>query len=195
MSVEDFLVEIGTEELPPKALKTLGLAFKSGIETGLEKEGLEFEAISWFASPRRLAVRVSSLAAAQADKNVEKYGPAVRAAFDEQGNPTPAAIGFARSCNCEVENLEKGDKDGVTKLLYRSFEQGNQTISLLEPIVELALAKLPVPKRMRWGSSKIEFVRPVHWVVMLFGNQIVDVNICRFVSGNGCARKRAEFLE
>jgi len=177
MSEKDLLVEIGTEELPPKALKSLGLAFKSGVESGLQSEGLGFSSTTWFATPRRLAVLVSNLTPATPDKNIEKYGPAVKAAFDADGNPTAAAAGFARSCNTQVENLEQGEKDGVTKLLFRSFDKGQPAEVFIPDIVDSALNKLPIPKRMRWGSSREEFVRPVHWIVMLFGDQIVSASI------------------
>ena len=177
MSEKDLLIEIGTEELPPKALKSLGLSFKSGVESGLRNEDLGFASITWFATPRRLAVLVSNLATATPDKNIEKYGPAVKAAFDSDGNPTPAALGFARSCGAQVEDLKQGEKDGIAKLLFRSFEKGQPTEVLIPDIVKSALNKLPIPKRMRWGSSKEEFVRPVHWIVMLFGDQAIDASI------------------
>jgi glycyl-tRNA synthetase beta chain len=177
MSAHDLLVEIGTEELPPKALRSLGLALKSGIESGLQAEGLGFASLTWFATPRRLAVLVDNLATATPDKDIEKYGPAVKAAFDADGNPTPAALGFARSCNVQVDDLEQGEKDGINKLLFRAFEQGQPTEKLIPGIVSTALNKLPIPKRMRWGSSREEFVRPVHWIVMLFGDHIIDASI------------------
>ncbi len=177
MSEHDLLVEIGTEELPPKALKSLGLAFKSGIESGLKAEGLGYASLSWFATPRRLAVLVDRLSAATPDRNIEKFGPAVNAAFDADGNPTPAALGFARSCNVQIDELEQGEKDGITKLLFSAFEPGQPADSLIPDIVTSALNKLPIPKRMRWGSSREEFVRPVHWIVMLLDADIIDAKI------------------
>jgi glycyl-tRNA synthetase beta chain len=177
MSENDLLVEIGTEELPPKALRSLGLALKSGIESGLQAEGLGFTSLTWFATPRRLAVLVDNLATATPDKDIEKYGPAVKAAFDAEGRPTPAALGFARSCNVQVDELEQGDKDGTAKLLYRAFERGQPAENLIPDIVSSALNKLPIPKRMRWGSSREEFVRPVHWIVMLFGDRTIEATI------------------
>jgi glycyl-tRNA synthetase beta chain len=183
MSHKNFLVEIGTEELPPKALKTLGQAFRDGLAAGLDDGGLAYGPVEWFATPRRLAVLVRDLVSSQPDKTVEKFGPAINTAFDAGGEPTPAALGFARSCKVEVGQLEQGERDGVTKLLYRSFEKGSDTAILLPAIVSSALNKLPIPKRMRWGSSKVEFVRPVHWVVMLFGEDVVPATILGKVSG------------
>lgn len=184
MSDKDLLVEIGTEELPPKALKSLGLAFKSGVENGLGAEDLAFSGISWFATPRRLAVLVEGLAESQPDRNIEKYGPALKAAFDAEGKPTKAAQGFARSCNTAVEDLDKGEKDGVPKLLYRSLQKGEKTDALVEKIVVNSLNKLPIPKRMRWGSNRIEFVRPVHWVVLLYGEKVIPATILGKLAGN-----------
>ena len=184
MSDKDLLVEIGTEELPPKALKSLGLAFKSGVENGLGAEDLAFSGISWFATPRRLAVLVEGLAESQPDRNIEKYGPALKAALDAEGKPTKAAQGFARSCNTAVEDLDKGEKDGVPKLLYRSLQKGKKTEALVEKIVANSLNKLPIPKRMRWGSNRIEFVRPVHWVVLLYGEKVIPATILGKLAGN-----------
>ncbi len=184
MSAQDFLVEIGCGELPPKALHTLASAFCSGIEKGLQNAGLSFASIEQFAAPRRLAVRVRALQAAQADASQEKLGPAVTAAFDKEGKPTPAAAGFARSCGVEVDALERTDKDGVQKLVFRSTRKGESTVALLPQIVSSSLGKLPIPRKMRWGSSREEFVRPVHWVVMLFGEEIVHTRILGIHSGN-----------
>lgn len=184
MAEKDLLVEIGTEELPPKALKSLGQAFLAGMESGLAAAGLAFASSEWFATPRRLAVRINGLATSQADRDVEKFGPAVAAAFDKEGKPTRAAEGFARSCNVEVKDLEQGDKDGVVKLLYRSHVKGRDTGELLQDLVQSALDKLPIPKRMRWGSSREEFVRPVHWILILFGEQTVDATILGIKAGD-----------
>lgn len=183
MATKDFLVEIGTGELPPKALKQLSNAFCNGIESGLSKAGLGFGGVQSFASPRRLAVRVSGLQIKQEDKSVEKLGPAVAAAYDKDGNPSPAANGFARSCSVELSSLEQVEKDGVLKLVFRSEVKGQDTTELLEEIVAKSLAGLPIPKKMRWGSSREEFVRPVHWVVLLFGDDIVPASILGIKSG------------
>lgn len=184
MAEQDLLVEIGTEELPPKALKSLAIAFQRGVEEGLAAENLGHGVVEWFATPRRLALLVRQLVVSQPDKDIEKYGPAVNAAFGADGKPTPAALGFARSCNFDIGKLEQGEKDGVVKLLFRSQAKGRNTEELLEKIVSDSLAKLPIPKRMRWGSSKVEFVRPVHWVVMLFGDRIVPATILGKAASN-----------
>ncbi|MBL4819820.1 MAG: glycine--tRNA ligase subunit beta [Gammaproteobacteria bacterium] len=177
MSRKDLLIEIGTEELPPKALKALSVAFSSGIRSGLTGEGLQYDSIKSFATPRRLAVVVNALAESQPDKRIEKFGPALKAALDESGNHTPAALGFARSCGVDVKDLETAEKDGVEKLVFRSIVQGKNTSALLADIVSSSLNKLPIPKKMRWGSSRVEFVRPVHWIVLLFGSEPVQANI------------------
>jgi len=183
MSKQDFLVELGTEELPPKALSKLSKAFETGILDGLKKESLSFESVKRFATPRRLAVLVSGLQEKQADKNIERFGPAVKAAFDGDGNPTPAASGFAKSCGVDVSKLGKAEKDGVEKLAYSSTQPGRLSTELLPDIVNNSLLKLPIPKRMRWGASREEFVRPVHWLVMLFGEQVVECTILGINSG------------
>lgn len=184
MTAKDFLVEIGTGELPPKALRTLSEAFANGIRNGLQSAGLHFDTITPFATPRRLAVRVDALQERQQDKALEKFGPAVSAAYDKDGNPSPAASGFARSCGVDLERLEQVEKDGVIKLVYRSLSQGSETRLLLADIVDKALAGLPIPRKMRWGSSREEFVRPVHWVVMLFGTEVVPACILGIQAGS-----------
>lgn len=183
MSKQDFLVELGTEELPPKALLKLSKAFKVGVVEGLKNESLDFAEVQSFATPRRLAVLVSALDAKQADRLSEKFGPAVKAAFDSDGNPTRAASGFAKSCGVEVAELNTTMKDGVEKLAYSSTLAGKDTRELLPTIVDASLAKLPIPKRMRWGASRNEFVRPVHWLVMLFGANVIPAKILGVESG------------
>lgn len=183
MSKQDFLVELGTEELPPKALLKLSKSFQAGVVEGLKKESLAHGAVQSFASPRRLAVLVSALDTKQADRLTEKFGPAVKAAFDAGGNSTRAADGFAKSCGVTVADLGRADKDGVEKLAYSSTLPGKSTNELLPAIVDAALAKLPIPKRMRWGASRDEFVRPVHWLVMLFGEDVVPSTIMGVKSG------------
>ncbi len=184
MATQDFLVELGTEELPPKALKPLSDAFAEGIRKGLEEAGIAFEKIEAFAAPRRLAVRVRKLEDAQPDKPVEKRGPAVTAAFDDDGNPTRALAGFASSLGVIPEQLDTLETDKGAWLVYRTVEQGKPTVELLPKLVEQTLAHLPVPKRMRWGAHRIEFVRPVHWLVFLYGNNIIDAPIMGLKPGN-----------
>ncbi|GJM11986.1 MAG: glycine--tRNA ligase beta subunit [Pseudohongiella sp.] len=183
MSKQDFLVELGTEELPPKALLKLSNAFEAEVVEGLNKESLAHGEVRSFATPRRLAILVSGLDANQADRLTEKFGPAVKAAFEDDGSPTRAASGFAKSCGVDVAELSRAEKDGVEKLAYSSTIPGQATIDLLPTIVDTALAKLPIPKRMRWGASRNEFVRPVHWLVMLFGDEVVPSNILGVESG------------
>ena len=184
MSAADFLFEIGTEELPPKALKALAGRLATEIETRLHSAGLIFTAIESFATPRRLAVVVTALASAQPTQAIERRGPAVSAAFAPSGEPTPAAIGFARSCGVAIENLTRVHTDKGEWLVYRAQQAGRPTRELLPPLVDLALAALPIPKRMRWGARSEEFVRPVHWVVMLHGTEIVPGEILGIASGN-----------
>lgn len=195
MSKQDFLVELGTEELPPKALLKLSKSFHSGIVEGLKKAALDHGEAKSFATPRRLAVSIKGLDTKQADQLNEKFGPAVKAAFDADGNPTPAATGFAKSCGVEVSELARADKDGVEKLAYSSTLVGKQTKELLPDIVEAALAKLPIPKRMRWGASRNEFVRPVHWLVMLLGEEVVPSTILGVDSGNTTYGHRFHYPE
>jgi glycyl-tRNA synthetase beta chain len=183
MTKQDFLVEIGTEELPPKALPQLSEAFTHGLTEGLAEAGLSFGEVTPFAAPRRLAVRISELADSQPDKPVEKRGPAVKAAFDEAGNPTRALEGFARSLDVTTEQLDTLETDKGAWVVYRSVEKGQATINLLPQLVNQSLAKLPIPKRMRWGSSRVEFVRPVHWIVMLYGSDVVDCEILGLPAG------------
>jgi len=173
----DLLIEIGTEELPPKALRTLCDAFAAAVAEGLAQAGLDHAGITPYGTPRRLALLINGLAIAQPDKAVERRGPALTAAFDEEGNATAAARGFARSCGVEVEQLEELETDKGAWLIFRSQERGRPAEELFPAITTRALDKLPIPKRMRWGALKAEFVRPVHWVVMLFGDTVIDAEI------------------
>lgn len=179
----DLLIEIGTEELPPKALLKLSNAFTAGITEGLQKAELEFGAVEAFATPRRLAVLIKELDEAQADKAVERRGPALGSAFDGDGNPTKATEGFARSCGTSVDQLEKLETDKGAWLVFRSTQAGQPTSALIPAILSESLHKLPIPKRMRWGDLDAEFVRPVHWVVLLFGDEVIDAEILSVKSG------------
>ena len=178
-----FLAEIGTEELPPKALKKLAVAFKDNVEQELTQAGLAFDAVEWFASPRRLAVKVLGLAEAQPSKEVEKRGPAVAAAFDAEGKPTKAAEGWARGCGISVEQAERLVTDKGEWLVHRAVIEGQPTKNLLLGIISNALAKLPIPKTMRWGDKSEQFVRPVHTVTLLFGNELIEGDILGVASG------------
>jgi glycyl-tRNA synthetase beta chain len=183
MNTKDFLVEIGCAELPPKALTGLSEAFITGLKLGLDSAGLTYKTIKPFTSPRRLAARVEGLVTQQADSTTERVGPAVAAAFDKDGNPTPAAQGFARSCGVEISSLDRAIKDGVEKLVFKSSRRGEQTPALLPEIVKNSLQKLPIPRKMRWGSTRDEFVRPVYWLVMLFGDDVIDTELFGIPSG------------
>ena len=184
MSHKDFLVEIGTEELPPKALKTLSEAFSKGILDGLSDAGISYGAIKSFAAPRRLALQISDLALQQADKEIEKKGPSKKAAFDDQGQPTRALLGFTGSLGIEPDALEEMETPKGAWLIYRSVEAGKATSELIGDIVAQSLAKLPIPKRMRWGAQKEEFVRPVQWVLMLLGTDVVPGETLGIQHGN-----------
>jgi glycyl-tRNA synthetase beta chain len=162
-ATHDFLVEIGTEELPPKSLKKLSDAFSNGIEKGLKDAGLSYIEAKSFASPRRLALRIKGLEAKQADKTIEKKGPSKKAAYDNEGLPSRALLGFAKSLKIEPTQLEEQETPKGTWLVYRSTEAGEDTLSLLNDIVDQSLSKLPIPKRMRWGAQRVEFVRPLQW--------------------------------
>ncbi|PIE83724.1 MAG: glycine--tRNA ligase subunit beta [Candidatus Contendobacter odensis] len=173
----DLLIEIGTEELPPKALAELSLAFERGIIEGLEKAGFPDSDTRRFATPRRLAVQVNALPVKQPDRKMERRGPALSAAFNADGQPTKAAEGFARSCGVSVADLQQHDTPKGAWLVYTKMEPGAETANKIPDIVKNALAALPIPKRMRWGDRDDEFVRPVHWVVLLFGNTVIPATI------------------
>ena len=174
---ENFLVEIGTEELPPKALKTLATSFVDNVEVELNQAGLSFDKIEWFAAPRRLAVKVLNLATQQPSKEIEKRGPAVSAAFDAEGKPTKAAEGWARGCGISVEQAERIATDKGEWLVHRAKIEGQPTKNLLNDIVANALAKLPIPKPMRWADKTVQFIRPVHTVTMLLGDELIEGEI------------------
>ncbi|HDR0737815.1 glycine--tRNA ligase subunit beta [Pasteurella multocida] len=173
MTTQNFLAEIGTEELPPKALKKLATAFAENVEQELNQAGLAFDNVEWFAAPRRLAVKVLGLATSQPSKQIEKRGPAVSAAFDAEGKPTKAAEGWARGCGISVAQAERVATDKGEWLVHRATIEGQPTKNLLKDIVANALAKLPIPKPMRWADKTVQFIRPVHTVTMLFGDELI----------------------
>ncbi len=174
----DLLIELGTEELPPKALKSLSEAFTAGIQAGLDKVELDHGILSSYATPRRLGVLVHDLATRQPDRQVERRGPALTAAFGEDGCPSPAALGFARSCGVDdVATLERLDTDKGAWLMHRFRQPGQDTATLIPGIVQRALDTLPTPKRMRWGTLDVQFVRPVHWLVVLFGDALIPCEL------------------
>ena len=177
MTTQNFLVEIGTEELPPKALKTLATSFADNVEAELNQAGLTFDKIEWFAAPRRLAVKVLNLATQQPSKEIEKRGPAVSAAFDAEGKPTKAAEGWARGCGITIDQAERIATDKGEWLVHRAKIEGQPTKNLLNGIVSNALAKLPIPKPMRWADKTVQFIRPVHTVTMLLGDELIEGEI------------------
>ncbi|RMH14472.1 MAG: glycine--tRNA ligase subunit beta, partial [Gammaproteobacteria bacterium] len=180
----DLLFELGCEELPPKALKNLAIALERGVVEGLEQAGLQHGATKWYATPRRLALWIEGLAARQPDKRIERRGPAVQAAFDASNQPTQAALGFARSCGVGIEQLQRLKTDKGEWLAHTLTESGQPTTELIPDILEIALKRLPIPKRMRWGDRETSFIRPVHWVVLLFGEEIIPCNILGIAAGN-----------
>ncbi len=180
---QDLLVEIGTEELPPKALETLSRAFEERLLQLLDEQHLGRDTSERFATPRRLALRISALDVRQPDQELVRQGPAVAAAFDAQGKPTKAAAGFARSCGVEPEALGREGPEGKQRLVFRKMEPGKATAELLPDMVQSALDALPIPKRMRWGDRSAEFVRPVHWVVLLLGGEVVPGTIMDVKTG------------
>jgi glycyl-tRNA synthetase beta chain len=179
----DFLFELGTEELPPKSLLRLSEALENEIVNGLAELGLGHGEVQSYAAPRRLAVLIHQCQVQQQDRLVERRGPAVTAAFDADGLPTRAASGFATSCGVDVESLDRLETDKGAWLVYRAEQAGGRASELLPDVVRTALTHLPIPKRMRWGSLTEEFVRPVHWAVMLLGDDVIEAQILGVSSG------------
>ncbi len=190
MSAADFLIELGTEELPPKALRPLMEAFAELLEAGLDDARLEHGAVEPYASPRRLAVIVRELADAQPSRTIEQKGPPVRIAFNDAGEAQPPALAFAKKCGVEVGDLDRTSTDKGEWLTFTASEAGRRTSELIGEIVESALGKLPIPRRMRWGDGDAEFVRPVHWLVMLHGSDVVDACVLGFAAGRESAGHR-----
>jgi len=184
MSTETLLVELGTEELPPKALRSLGLAFRDGIARGLQERQLGFGTIRWFATPRRLAVLVDAVQLQAADQAQEVLGPPAASARDKSGAWTRAAEGFARKQGIEPDQLEEFDTPKGARLGVRSTVKGANTRACLNDIIQESIGQLPVPKRMRWGASRVEFVRPVHWVVAMLGSHSDHGEILGQATGN-----------
>jgi len=179
----DFLVEIGTEELPPKALRNLMNAFAGNLQQSLDNARLEHASVSAYASPRRLAVIVASLGFAQADQEVVVRGPPVSVAYDDTGKITPAGNAFAKKCGVEPEGLDRLTNDKGERLCFRSLERGQKAAELIPGLVESALKDLPIPRRMRWGDGEAEFVRPVHWIVLLHGNDVIAGSVLGVPAG------------
>ncbi|HDN69102.1 MAG TPA: glycine--tRNA ligase subunit beta, partial [Gammaproteobacteria bacterium] len=176
-ATRDLLIEIGTEELPPKALGRMRDALQASLDSMLDDNGLAHGDSRAYATPRRLAVVIRDVPVAQADRDITKRGPAVKAAFDADGKPTKPAEGFARSCGVAVSELEEKETHKGSWLVFNSTVTGKATTDLIPALLEKALKALPMPKRMRWGNSDIEFVRPLHWVVLLFGEEPIAANV------------------
>lgn len=177
MSTVDCLIELGTEELPPKALKPLSLSFAELTRKALEDCGLAPSSVRVFATPRRLAMLLHDVPTRQPDRVVEKRGPAVKAAFDSEGKPSKAALGFAKSCGVNFDQLTRKETDKGAWLYFEKSEAGLDLQQILPELVATALAKLPIPKRMRWGARSDEFVRPVKWLLIMAGSEAVDAEI------------------
>ena len=184
MTTETLLIELGTEELPPKTLKTLATAFYDNIKSQLDSHSLTYSDIKWFATPRRLAIQVFDLVDKQEDKTVEKRGPAVNVAFDEAGNASKAAQGWARSNGIDVDQAERLVTDKGEWLLHRATVSGKAITDLVPAMVTIALNKLPIAKPMRWGAERIQFIRPVHTLTMLFGSEIIAGEALGVTSSN-----------
>jgi glycyl-tRNA synthetase beta chain len=185
MSNADFLVELGTEELPPKALRSLSEAFRDGLVSRLDAAGLAHGAVEAFATPRRLALRVRGLALTQPEQAIQRRGPPVAAAFDKSGKPTRAAEAFAQSCGVAIDALgRETDPKGNECLSFTGVKAGAKAQDLLPGFVTESLDALPIPKRMRWGAGEAQFVRPVHWLVLLLGNEVLPATILDARAGN-----------
>ncbi len=174
---KDCLIELGTEELPPRSLKSLSQDFAELVCSALEVKGLAPAEVEVFATPRRLAMLLRDVPTQQADQLIEKRGPALQAAFDKEGNPSKAAQGFAKSCGVSVDALSRRETDKGGWLYFEKTEAGLSLSAILVDLVANALAKLPIPKRMRWGTRSDEFVRPVKWLVVMIGSKVVDGEI------------------
>jgi len=176
-SKKDFLFELGCEELPPKALTKLATSLHDHLKASFQSLDLNFSNSEWFATPRRLAVRFTQLDSAQVNRQVEKLGPAVAVAFDQDGKPKPAAIGFAKSNGVNVDDLDRKQTEKGERLAFVAEVEGQQTSQLLQDLLQKAITQLPVPKAMKWGNETYQFSRPVHWILAILGSDVVDVNL------------------
>lgn len=184
MTTKDLLIEIGSEELPPKALEKLAAAFQSGMRDAMHEKQLAFSSLQGFATPRRLAVLFSDLTAHQEPRSIEKLGPNIKAAYDADGNPTKAALGFASGCKVDFDQLTTKDTDKGQRLAYCYTESGRSLKELLPNILQTVTAALPIAKRMRWGASRSEFIRPVQWLTVVYGNEVLPASLYGNESNN-----------
>jgi len=178
--IEDFLVEIGTEELPLKELQNLSRAFADNLQSQMTAAAISFGAVQIFATPRRLAVLIKEVATQQPEQVVSKNGPSLKASYNADGTPTKAALGFASSCNTSLDQVTTKDD----KLYFEKTRPGQRTSDLLATMIEQSLTKLPIKKAMRWGTGEFSFVRPMHWILMLLGKDVVETNIFGIESSN-----------
>jgi glycyl-tRNA synthetase beta chain len=183
MTSRDLLFELFTEELPPRTLETLSVALTSGVVSRLEEAGIAHGKVQGFATPRRLGLRIRNVAERQPDKQVERRGPPLKVSFDAQGAPTQAALAFAQNSGVAVTELTQLKTDKGEWLMFRGTERGAATAGLLGAIVTQAIAALPIAKRMRWGARSAEFVRPVHGVVLLYGDAVVPAVVLGLATG------------
>jgi glycyl-tRNA synthetase beta chain len=181
---QHLLFELGCEELPPASLLKLSHALLEGIKLGLTEAELSFGACIAYATPRRLAVLIKDLASAQVDKSIEKRGPAVKAAFNDEGEPTKACQGFARSCGTTVDQLKRIQTEKGEWLAFTQEVKGQASDQLIPDIIRKSIHQLPIAKRMRWGASTVEFVRPVHWAVLMYGTTVINTEILGLTTGN-----------
>ena len=183
-TTNDFIVELGTEELPPLSLELLAVSFHDNLTSLIQDASLDFETSRYYATPRRLAVAIKNLSRNQGDKEITKLGPAVSAAFDEKGNAKPAAMGFAKSCGTSVDQLQQIETNKGLRLAYKTVEKGQTSLVLLADLISTALSKLPVPKAMRWGNNTHSFIRPVKWLLTMHGSDIVPCSVYNCNSSN-----------
>ena len=184
MNTDTLLIEIGTEELPPKAVKQLGEIFTAQVAEQLQEQQFSFNQKTAFFTPRRLALTIEGLSSRQPDQTIERKGPALSAAFDQEGNPSKAAVGFAKSCGVELNELDRIENDKGRWLYFKSAVVGKTVEQAIPEIIETALQNLPIPRPMRWGKSTMEFVRPIHWVVVMFGDEVVNCRIKQIQASN-----------
>ena len=185
MITKTLLIELGTEELPPKSLKKLGEAFKNSILESLREAELTQETdCKLLAAPRRLAITVTRVAEKQPNQEVERRGPAVQAAFKEDGSATPAALGFAKSCGVELDQLDRLKTDKGEWVYFKQTVAGKNIAEIIQDVLDKAIKQLPIAKRMRWGDKEVEFVRPVHWLLALFGDEVLPAEVLESSSDN-----------
>jgi glycyl-tRNA synthetase beta chain len=177
MNEKNLLLEIGTEELPPKSLRNLAQSLHDNFVNQLKNNNLKFKNSKWFATPRRLAVFIESLNEKQDDQEIEIKGPTLKAAYDENNNPTKAALGWAQANNINLKDAKTLKTDKGEWLYIKTVKNGSQTTELIPELFKQSLKNLPIPRLMHWGDKKEEFVRPVHTLCIIFGDQLIDATI------------------